>query len=78
MYLHIGKDYCLDERKIIGVFDINAINKNKEYKKIFEDLKKDLIDISDGAQKAFILVNDEKTKGYITNISSITLKKRII
>ena len=76
MYLHIGKDFCLDENKIIGIFNIEAISKDKEYDKIYEKIKNDLIDISDGVQKTLILVKDKFIKGYITNISSTTLRKR--
>ena len=78
MYLHIGKDICLDERKIIGIFNIEAISKNKEYSAMYENIKNDIIDISDGVKKTLILINDEKIKGYVTNISSATLKKRDI
>lgn len=76
MYLHIGKDYVVNEDKIIGIFNIEAIRKNKEYSEIFENIKDDLIDISDGVKKTLILINDKNKKGYITNISSATLKKR--
>lgn len=76
MYLHIGKEYVINEEKIIGIFNIETIKKNKEYNKFFEDIKNSLIDISDGIQKTIILIKDKNKKGYITNISSATLKKR--
>ncbi len=76
MYLHIGKDYVINENNIIGIFNIETISKSKEYKKFIESIKKDLIDISDENQKTLILVKDKNIKGYITNISSITLKNR--
>ncbi len=76
MYLHIGKDYVLDENKIIGIFNIDTIKKNKEYEQMYENIKNDLIDISEGNKKTLILINDKIIKGYITNISSSTLKKR--
>lgn len=65
MYLHIGKDFVVDERKIIGIFNKEAIKEDNN-----------VIDISDGVQKTFILIEDKKIKGYITNISSKTLKNR--
>lgn len=76
MYLHIGKEYVINEEKIIGIFNIETIKKNKEYNKFFEDIKNSLIDISDGIQKTIILIKDKNKKGYITNISSATLRKR--
>lgn len=65
MYLHIGKDFVVDERKIIGIFNKEAIKEDNN-----------VIDISDGVQKTFILIEDKEIKGYITNISSKTLKNR--
>ncbi len=76
MYLHIGKDYVVNEDKIIGIFNIEVIKKNKEYNQLYENIKNDLIDISDGVQKTLILINEKNKKGYITNISSTTLRKR--
>lgn len=76
MYLHIGKDYAINENNIIGIFNIETISKSKEYKNFIESIKKDLIDISDENQKTLILVKDKFIKGYITNISSVTLKNR--
>ena len=78
MYLHIGKDFCIDENKIIGIFNIESISKNKEYYEIYEAIKNDLVDISNGAQKTLILIKDKFIKGYISNISSTTLRKREI
>lgn len=76
MYLHIGKDCVINENKIIGIFNIEAIKKNNEYTKSYEAIKNDLIDISDGTHKTLVLIADEHTKGYITNIASMTLRKR--
>lgn len=76
MYLHIGKDCVIEENKIIGVFNIESIKKNNEYKNLYENIKDFLIDISEENPKTLILINDEEIKGYITNISSTTLRKR--
>ena len=81
MYLHIGKDIIVKENDIIGIFDIESIENTKEYKKIQEELiKKDkLVIISETSQKTLILLIEEKEiKGYITNISSLTLCNRIL
>lgn len=76
MYLHIGKDIVIEENKIIGIFNIETIKSNNYYKYFYKNIKEKIIDISDDIQKTLILINDEKTVGYITNISSTTLKKR--
>lgn len=78
MYLHIGKDYIIEDKNIIGIFNIETIKKNKEYSEFLENIKNDLIDISNGEQKTLLLIKDKNKKGYITNISSTTLRKRNI
>lgn len=75
MYLHIGKNNILKEDSIIGVFKISTIENTKEYQDMEQDLKEKLkwIDNSDEEKNTFILTED---KGYISNISVITLEKR--
>lgn len=76
MYLHIGKDYVINKNNIIGIFNIETIGRSEEYNNFYESIKNDLIDISDENKKTIILVKDKNIKGYITNISSVTLKNR--
>ena len=79
MYLHIGKDFVINKKDIIGIFNIDYIKNTKEYKSMYKSLeeKKDLINVSDKQDKTFILLeNNQKIKGYITNIGSNTIGKR--
>ena len=77
MYLHIGKDVSVKLKDIIGIFNIETLQKTKEYEKITEDLKYNIIDISEGKQKTIILtIENNIKKGYISNILSTTLEKR--
>ena len=74
MYLHIGNNYMIYEKNIIGIFNIK--NCKKEQVESLVD-NKYIIDISDGKQKSYILVKEnEILKIYISNISSITLARR--
>ena len=63
MYLHIGLDLMLEGKQIIGIFDI-ALFKTDEKEKI--SLKKNY--------SSFILTD---TKVYFSEISAVTLKKRM-
>lgn len=78
MYLHIGKNVILKTKDIIGIFDIN-IQKSKEISNIVGQLaeKNQITDVSDGIKKSLILIKDGNiVKGYLSNISSVTLAKR--
>ncbi len=79
MYLHIGKDFVIKKKDIIGIFNIEYIKNTKEYKSMYLNLeeKKNLINVSEKQDKTFILLeNNKKIKGYITNIGSNTIGKR--
>ena len=79
MYLHIGKDVILNKDEILFVLDYKKIKDKKNFEKFFNTINnKNIIDISEGKQaKSLIVVQKEKElKGYLSNISSVTLSKR--
>jgi len=82
MYVHIGKDYIINSKDIIAILDINCLKKKKNLEKICQDLKinDNIINVSDGNEKTLIITQDKYkvNKGYISNISSITLGKRTL
>lgn len=78
MYLHIGKDYILNNNDIIGIFNINTLKKSNSYDYILENLSEKVIDISGGKPKSLILVSkNSKNIAYISNILSSTIGNRI-
>lgn len=80
MFLHIGKDIVLQSKNIIGIFDIESLKKSNLSKEFLENLKKQnlVYNVSDGVNKSLVISKDnDKIEGYISNISSITLNKRI-
>ncbi len=81
MYLHIGKDFIINSKYIIAIFNIDYVKNTKEYKSLYKELEdnKAIIKISDNKQKSFILIEENKIKrAYITNISVNTIIKRVL
>ena len=77
MYLHIGKNCAIKNNSIIGIFSYDNIKNTKEFKRLYENMDKNIIDISDKQPKSFILIEkDNIIKGYVTNIGTNTIKKR--
>ena len=79
MYLHIGKDFVIRNKDIIGIFNIDYVKNTKEYKALYKNLdeKKSIINISENQNKTFILIEKEnEIKGYITNVGANTIGKR--
>ncbi len=73
MYLHIGQEVILNVKDIIGIFNLMKLENIEKLEKDFN-----VIDVSNGRKKSFILVEKNKQKiGYFSNISSATLAKRI-
>ena len=80
MFLHIGNNLIIETNKIIGIYNIESIEKTKEYKRLIEELKeKRLLENNKNLEeKKSIIITKEKNgiKGYYSNISSTTLAKR--
>ena len=79
MYLHIGKEYVINNNDIIGIFNLDYIKNTKEYKKMYELLEseKSIINVSKSQEKTFILTESNGVKnGYLTNIGASTIGKR--
>jgi hypothetical protein len=80
MYLHIGKEYVINNNDIIGIFNLDYIKNTKEYKKMYEEMEsnKKIVNVSNGQTiKTFILTEkDSVKKGYLTNIGTNTILKR--
>lgn len=80
MFVHIGNNYIIDSKNVIGMFDFETLDTGKNFEKIFKQLKEsnNIIDISQGKLKTLIITVEEGvTKGYISNISAVTLGNRI-
>lgn len=76
MYLHIGKNYMINSKNIIGIFDIISLKKTKNYDTLLNGIKT-VEDISDKKGKTLILtMENNKQKAYISNIISTTISKR--
>ena len=81
MYVHIGKDIVVNSEDIIAIFNIETLEKKNSLENICKNLNisDSIIDISENNKKSLIIINiNNQTKGYISNISSITLGKRTI
>lgn len=80
MYVHIGKEYIVPSNEIIAILDLEKMLKNKSLEEILKELKleQNIMNIAEGNHKSLLLLKKEETiRGYISNISSTTLAKRI-
>ncbi len=80
MYLHIGNNYSVDTRDIVGIFDIENTTVEKCTKKLLERAEKEhkCVYTTYEMPKSFIItVKNGKEKVYISQLAAETLKKRL-
>ena len=80
MYLHIGNNYSVDVRDIIGIFDIENTTVEKCTKLLLERAEKEHICVYTTYEmpKCFIITyRNGREKVYISQLSAATLKKRL-
>ena len=80
MYLHIGNNYSLDTRDIVGIFDIENTTVEKCTKNLLERAEKEKICIYTTYEmpKSFIVTMKKGSERvYISQLSAVTLRKRL-
>ena len=80
MYLHIGNNYSVDVRDVVGIFDIENTTVEKCTKKLLERAEKEhhCIYTTYEMPKSFIIaMKNGIERVYISQLSASTLSKRI-
>ena len=80
MYLHIGNNYSVDIRDIIGIFDIENTTVEKCTKLLLDRAEKEhkCIYTTYEMPKSFIIASKNgREKVYISQLSAATLRKRL-
>ena len=79
MYIHLGNEMVVNEKDIVGIFDLETTTISKHSRKFLEiaEKQKQVINVSYELPKSFILTSKNKeNKVYISQISTTTLQKR--
>ena len=82
MFLHLGNDIVVNDKEIIGVFDIENTSISKHTKDFlaFAEKEKRVVNVSFEMPKSYIVCknNDGAELVYISQISAETLRKRAL
>lgn len=84
MYLHLGENVIINDKDIVGIFDLEKCSLGKETKSFLSSStkKNKVINVSYKMPKSFILTNNKKNTSenhlYISQISTQTLNKRFV
>ena len=82
MYIHIGKDFIINSKYIIAIFNIDYVKNTKEYKAMYKSLEEagNLVFVSDKKGMSFILTEENKQlKSQVTSLTkeNTNLRKEI-
>lgn len=80
IYLHIGNNYSVDVRDIVGIFDMDNTTVSGCTKKLLDkaEKRKELFYATYDLPKSFIITNKKgRRRIYISQLAASTLKKRL-
>ncbi len=79
MYLHLGSGTVVNDKSVIGIFDIDTCSVEKRTREFLKAAtrRNEVLTVSDDLPKSFVLCCEGgKTRLYISGISPATLTKR--
>ncbi len=78
MYLHLGQDYIVKTRDVIGIFDMDTATVSKNTRQFLSRAESEgaMVTLSDDIPKSFVVTDFPMDTVFVTPISSATLKKR--
>ncbi len=80
MFLHLGQETVVNEKDVVGIFDLDTSTVSKHTRDFLskEEKEKRVINVSFELPKSFILCSNKKKnkRVYISQISTSTLNKR--
>lgn len=79
MYIHLGSDIVVNQKSIIGIFNLETSSVSKITREYLKAAEKNgnVINVSEDLPTSFVVCkNKEKTTVYTAQISSSTLFKR--
>ncbi len=79
MYIHLGQETVIKSDEVIGIFDLESttVSKNTRIFLSKAEKKKEVVNVSFELPKSFIICSKKrKNKVFISQISSLTLRKR--
>lgn len=79
MYLHLGKGTVIDDRDIIGIFDLDITSQSYITRKFLNmaDKSGQVINAAEDIPKSFVVCADKDRRSvYLSQMATATLQKR--
>ena len=78
MYIHLGRDYVLNDRDIIGIFDLETTTTSPRGREFLNYAQKSgaVVSLSDELPQCYVLADAPVDTVYLSELSSTAMKKR--
>lgn len=69
MYLHLGSDYLISKKQIVGIFDLDATTVNQTTRDFLTEAQKEgqVEDVGENLPKSFVICTDTGKKNHYTD-----------
>ena len=78
MYIHLGRDYVLNDRDIIGIFNLEATTLSPRGREFLNYAQKNgaVVSLSEELPQCYVLADAPVDTVYLSELSSTAMKKR--
>lgn len=78
MYLHLGRDYIVDTRDLIGIFSLETTTISPRGRAFLDYAQKNgaVVSLSDELPQSYVLVDGPVETVYLSELSSAAMRRR--
>ena len=78
MYIHLGRDYVLNDRDIIGIFNLETTTVSPRGREFLNYAQKNgaVVSLSDDLPQCYVLADAPVDTGSLSEMSSASMKRR--
>ena len=78
MYIHLGRDYVLNDRDVIGIFNLETTTISPRGREFLNYAQKNgaVVSLSEELPQCYVLADAPVETGYLSELSSTARKKR--
>ena len=78
MYIHLGRDYVLNDRDVIGIFSLETTTITPRGREFLNYAQKNgaVVTLSDDLPQCYVLADAPVDTVYLSELSSTAMKKR--
>lgn len=78
MYIHLGRDYVLNDRDIIGIFNLEATTISPRGREFLNYAQKNgaVVSLSEELPQCYVLADAPVDTVYLSELSSAAMKRR--